>query len=458
MQYRPYKTILFSSLLACLVVPGMPSCDCSDSGGSRQDADAGEGERDGVQESEQLEGLEFEESETMDQLEALEMADQPEEIETPAECSKKGDERSISRSAGDSFFSSLAWTGSEYGVVWIELVDQPLETGLYFARIDTSGNRVGDIVQLSDAFPSILNFPSLAWSGSEYAAAWVVEGSISFLRFNASGDPIGEDVLIANDSSGSEAPDIVWADGGYAAVWADDRDGNGEIYFARIDAAGTQIGSDIRLTDDPSDSTFPSLAWTGSEYAAAWIDAREGNEEVFFARMDASGNKLGDDVRVTQDSTDSKCASLAWTGSEFGVLWYELGDALSVYFTSLSSSGAVAAEKTQVSHAEIAGRNFQREVDLVWNGSRFGAAWSDFSETGVLFDSEMYFAALDPSGSPSGGKTRVTNDPDRPPFPSDISKYPSLVWGPGEFAISWDDARNSETAKGEIFFIQVECD
>ena len=62
--------------------------------------------------------------------------------------------------------------------------------------------------------------------------------------------------------------------GEFGVVWGDDRDGNREIYFTRIDGAGNKIGGDTRLTNDTGNSDIPSLVWNGAGYAVAWNDDR----------------------------------------------------------------------------------------------------------------------------------------------------------------------------------------
>jgi len=49
-------------------------------------------------------------------------------------------------------------------------------------------------------------------------------------------------------------------------------------------------------------SEWPSLSWTGSEFGVSWYDDRDGNEEIYFARVSSAGAKIGSDLRVTNDS------------------------------------------------------------------------------------------------------------------------------------------------------------
>jgi len=140
-------------------------------------------------------------------------------------------------------------------------------------------------------------------------------------------------VRITNDGSDSYGPILVWADSEYGVCWQDMRDGNYEVYFARIDSGGTKIGSDIRITNDGSSSYNPSLVWTGSEYGVCWQENRDGNYEVYFARIDSGGTKIGSDKRITNDGSDSHTPNLVWTGSGYGVSWRDSRDGNSeIYF------------------------------------------------------------------------------------------------------------------------------
>jgi hypothetical protein len=48
---------------------------------------------------------------------------------------------------------------------------------------------------------------------------------------------------------------------------------------------------DVRITNDAGISQSPILAWTGAEYGVAWYDYRDGNSEIYFARLYPDGTK-----------------------------------------------------------------------------------------------------------------------------------------------------------------------
>ena len=78
---------------------------------------------------------------------------------------------------------------------------------------------------------------------------------------------------------------MVWTGSEHGVAWHDNRDGvDSEIYFARISADGVKVGSDVRITS-AGYSSVPSLVWSGSEYGVAWQDDRNGDGEIYFARI-----------------------------------------------------------------------------------------------------------------------------------------------------------------------------
>jgi hypothetical protein len=190
-------------------------------------------------------------------------------------------------------------------------------TQVFFRRVSAEGVEIGnESVVTSTGVPS--RRPCLVWNGTGYAVAYT-EGSgggrhIVLSRFDAAGGPVGGPTTVTNLQTASTArPWIVWTGGEYAVTWSDQRVGNGEIYLARIDAAGNRIGDEVRWTDSPADSTTPRMVWTGTEYGLAWSETLA----VRFARVgcncyddDGDGwtscnDNCPDDVNPAQSDVDA---------------------------------------------------------------------------------------------------------------------------------------------------------
>ena len=250
---------------------------------------------------------------------------------------KIGQDLRVTSAANDGLYSSLYWTGSEFGVGWEDWRDGNPE--IYFARVSAAGTKIGADLRVTSA-AGFSWYPSLSWTGSEFGVSWDDnrDGNweIYFTRVSAAGAKIGSDLRVTNNASSSGSPSLSWSGSEFGVSWHDSRDGNNEIYFSRVSAAGVKVGSDLRVTNDAHTSYNGPLSWTGSEFGMSWNDIRDGIWEIYFARVSAAGAKIGSDLRVTSAAPWSELPSLSWTGSEFGMSWDDGRDGNEeIYFARL---------------------------------------------------------------------------------------------------------------------------
>ena len=314
--------------------------------------------------------------------------------------------------------------GNGYGVAWGARVDEAGPPEIFFRLLDKNGVPAGPPKRVTDA-PGLSLSPSLVWTGTQYGLAWhdgrdaapdAAPGTggaeIYFARLDPSGEKIGTDVRVSNFLSQSFRPALVWNGTEFAVTWNDDRDGNHEIYFARLDANGAPVGGEIRVSNATGSSLFSDLAVARSSagssgYGVVWQDDRDGNIEVYFSRLDAMGASAGA-VRLTTTPLASGDAHIAWNGSGFGVTWIDEkpGDAdvsSYVYFAQLSESGAKMGADMLVRDAD--GR---ADVPIIaWNGAEYGLAWRD-TRSGPA--GELYFARLTAAGVKVAPERNLTMD------------------------------------------------
>jgi hypothetical protein len=314
--------------------------------------------------------------------------------------------------------------GNGYGVAWGARVDEAGPPEIFFRLLDRNGAPVGPPKRITDA-PGLSLAPSLVWTGTHYGLAWhdgrdaapdAAPGAggaeIYFARLDANGEKIGADVRVSNFLSQSFRPSLVWNGTEFAVTWNDDRDGNHEIYFARLDANGAPAGGEVRVSNASGSSLFSDLtavrggaASTG--YGVVWQDDRDGNIEVYFSRLDAMGTAAGA-VRITTTPLASGDAHIAWNGTGFGVAWIDEkpGDAdvsSYVYFAQLSETGAKVGSDVMVRDAD--GR---ADVPIIaWNGAEYGLGWRD-TRSGPA--GELYFARLTTGGVKIAPERNLTMD------------------------------------------------
>ncbi|MBI4091003.1 MAG: hypothetical protein HY422_03185, partial [Candidatus Komeilibacteria bacterium] len=289
-----------------------------------------------------------------------------------------------------SYYPQLTWTGSEYGVIWADCTAANNDWEIYFSRLDRSGKKIGQDLRLTNAV-GFSAYPSIAWNGDEYGFVWhdrrYDSGDILFARINRYGYKIGTDVRLTTHPSSSQSPFITWTGSEYGVTWYDYRDGNYEVYFTRMDRTGVKIGSDIRVTTNAYQSYNPVLSWNGNGYGISWYDTRNGSTEIYFAKLSPDGTKLTPDIRITNASDSSMYPSLSWTGSAYGLAWYDRRDGNNeIYFTMLDVNGV----KLQIDQRLTTDAGNSQYPALRWTGSRFGLAWLD-NRTGA---SEVYFTSI----------------------------------------------------------------
>jgi hypothetical protein len=349
---------------------------------------------------------------------------------------KLGSDQRLTSATGNSERSSLAWTGSEYGVSWVDTRNGSYE--IFFARASVAGAKLDADLRVTTTYSTR---PSLAWTGSEFGLSWTDDrdgnDEIYFARISAAGVKAGPDLRLTSNPHGSNTSSLVWTGSEFGVSWEDSPDGHVGIYFARVSAAGAKIGSDLWVFS--GGSSFSSLAWTGSEFGVSWTDNNDGNYEIYFARISAAGGKLDEALRVTSDAADSFLPSLAWTGSEFGVGWYDSRDGdPEVYFARVSAAGEKIGSDLRVTGNASASYLFA----LSWTGSEFGASWEDWRDGNY----EIYFARISAAGAKLGADLRVTGD-------ASASFMPCLAWTGSEFGVSWNDGRDG--GGYEIYFARI---
>ncbi len=357
---------------------------------------------------------------------------------------KDGAERRVTQSPQNSSRSSLVWTGSEYGIFWHDDRDGNYE--IYFARLAPSGNKIGTDTRVTNA-PGTSSYPSAVWTGSEYGVSWhdYRDGNyeIYFARLDASGSKLGSDMRVTNDPAISDYASLVWNGSEYGLAWQDIQSAAWEIYFAQLDSSGKKIGSETRVTNSSKNSTQASLVWTGSEYGVAWEDSRMGDYEIYFARLDSSGSKIGSDVRVTNFLWHSLFVSLVWTGSEYGLSWEDSRNFnKEIYFARLDTAGNKIGFDTRITNNSAS----SVYASLAWDGTEYGISWEDTRDG----NSEIYFARVDASGSKVGSDVRVTFDGSGSYGTYD--RY--MIWTGSRYGISLHDTRDGNY---EIYLSHVKC-
>jgi uncharacterized repeat protein (TIGR01451 family) len=306
-----------------------------------------------------------------------------------------------------------------------------------------------EIADEIDLTPTATNAgaPRIAWTGTEYGM--VVsdnhEGDyeIYFSRFDAAFGAIGSEVRVTNATGSSASPYLAWNGTEFGVAWQDDRDGNVEIYFTRLDASGNKIGGDVRVTNDPAVSQRPRIEWSGISWGLLWTDTRDGSSQQYFVELDASGHPVGAERRVTPLTGPNSSGRFAWNGSVYGVVYNTARAGIQhVGFQTLDRHGDAIVPETLVTSVTAS----VRTPVIAWDGvSQFGISWID-NRSGA---DQLFFTRIAADG------TKLTGDHPLVGLVSTASVPQMLVHSGSEWALTWID---QTVGNAEVYFARVAGD
>ncbi len=355
--------------------------------------------------------------------------------------------------ATDAWAPTLAWTGSQYGVAWTEM-DALYDYNIIFARINEFGDTVLGGTTITSHIMDDVN-PKLTWGSSEFALVWERGGDDSyFIQIDQYGDTAGPEKPFANDAMDLETyPDVAWTGSEYGAVYINWlADGNEELFFTRLDQNGDTLMPGVQLTSSApyGGAHSPTIAWSGSEFGVAyeWDMPGEGSTvEIYFTRIDDAGNVLSLGQQITHSAMFSYHGepSLAWHDDGLFGLAFKYIDYMwcNVQFVGISADGDTLETPFTVSE----GYSYNcGDADITAGNHEFGIAyfqWESDSGRDMIFLSRVHVG-----GFQMGYPISISGD-------SANAYYPSIEWTGSVYGVAWFVVGN--TLDG-IMFDQVGFD
>ncbi len=184
-------------------------------------------------------------------------------------------------------------------------------------------------------------------------------------------------------------------------VWYDNRDGNYEIYFKRSTDRGVTWEPDIRLTNSPQSSNFPSLAVNGLNIHIAWDDYRDNNYEIYYKCSTDGGLTWTNDVRLTNTTELSRLPSLAINGSNLFLVWEEKELYTDIYFKYSTNGGLNWSPGIVLDNGSSASEN----PNISISGTTIHVVWEDIRDG---YTNEIYYKRSSDEGVSWSQDTRLT--------------------------------------------------
>ena len=331
---------------------------------------------------------------------------------------------------------AVTFDGVNYFVVWCNVSERFGD--IYGARVSQAGT-VLDLAGIAISTAQNNQYgPSVAFDGSSYIVVWTDcrnGGSIDDIygaRVSRSGivlDPIG--IAITTSAYGQQFPSVAFDGTNYLVVWTDYGGGAGaNICGSRVSRAGIVLDG-IVISNAPGEQLWPSVAFGGANYLAAWEDQRSGTSDIYGARVSRAGAVLDPSgIAISTASNTQYYPSVISDGTNYLVVWEDLRSGSDIYGARVSQTSTVL-DPSGIAICTVA--NIQNYPSVAFDGANYLTVWGD-SRGGS--DTDIYGARVSRAGvvlDPSGfGISTATNTQYRP----------SIVFGGANYLVVWADYRH----------------
>ncbi|MEK7829731.1 MAG: sialidase family protein [Acidobacteriota bacterium] len=212
-------------------------------------------------------------------------------------------------------------------VVWYDKRDG--NSQVYYKRSMDGGETWGPDVRLSED-PAWREHPAIAASGNHVYVVWHDarnEGLDIYFKSSADGGLTWSgEIPLTTDGSSAHAS-IVAQGENVQVIWGSHQEGpQNEVYTSHSTDAGLSWAYATRLSDLPYDSWVSSIAVSGQQVYAAWVDTQDENEEEYFRRSTDGGVTWGPIMRLTNNRANSWAPSIVASGDTVHLLWFDQQD------------------------------------------------------------------------------------------------------------------------------------
>ena len=192
---------------------------------------------------------------------------------------------------------------SSFIVVWVEDEEQNIYAQRFNPNLSPQGSRITvneNPIPTPDLKPALATFPDggfvVAWQDTRVGV------NIYARIFDSAGTPWGASFKVNDGTSLLPESPSVTADtsGAFVVVWSDFRGGDKDIYFKRYDASGSPIGTDIIANNVSTEVQYKPEVALGKdkEFMITWIDLRNGDEDIYARLFFWDGTAKTGDIKV----------------------------------------------------------------------------------------------------------------------------------------------------------------
>jgi hypothetical protein len=221
----------------------------------------------------------------------------------------------------------------------------------------------------------------IAFGKKDFAVSFASQGTAwanSFTAFDPTGTITVPAAPVTHVNTDTFTGPLTWTGSVFGLAWEDRRDQDFEIYFNRIDVTGQKLSPDLRVTNAPRFSLRPDIVWDGADYVVVWSDTREGDASglILGQRIDSDGKLIGQNIRLTPEGADADGPRLARGQTELGLVFNRAGaNGRELAFRTVSPDLATLGAPVLLGAANAA------SSAIAWSGDRYVVVWDTLTSS-----------------------------------------------------------------------------
>ncbi|WP_145034662.1 cadherin repeat domain-containing protein [Caulifigura coniformis] len=336
--------------------------------------------------------------------------------------------------ADDGSFASI-WTAwhEEYG-----------SDVTYLQRFDAEGAPLGQATIVNGYPFGANNVGTIAMKGDgSFVVAWwnPSEDFIAARRFDATGAPLGGDIVVSQiHTDVSSATVAISDDGSFVVSWVYGYQ-TGPVMARIYDPQGQALGNEFEIgTSSTGDSSVAMSA--AGDFVVTWTAPDGGGDGIFGQRYNAAGSAVGSVFRINgETANDQRDSSVVMNpDGSFIVVWTSTaqdGDGDGIYARRYEADGDPAGPEFRVNTTTAQSQN-QPAVATAGEAG-FVVSWTGIGADG--FDREIFAQWYDSTGAPLDEEVRVNSTTEGIQWFSAVA-----MASDGATVVNWSGVANGQPA------------
>ncbi|MGB9669262.1 MAG: hypothetical protein ACPL0B_02640, partial [Anaerolineales bacterium] len=234
----------------------------------------------------------------------------------------------------------------------------------------------------------------------------------------------------------------------YFIVWGDERNGAGDVYGARVTPSGVIIDSlGIPISSAVNSQQCPSVSFDGTNYFVVWEDYRNGQPDIYGARVTTNGVVLDvNGIPISTAINYQRYPDVSFDGANYMVVWSDerAGANYDVYGARVTPNGNVL-DPTGILISGAVDHQWVPKITYNNNLANYLCVWMDY-RNGIP---DIYGARVTTNGmvlDPAGIAISTATDE---------QYFPAIAFDGENYFSVWDDRRAGGPDKADIFGARV---